>query len=106
MLTTLRSGSSSDCEKCASGWWYPSQEEAEYTAELVYAVAVWAAVWAVQVKGFAMRVPRMPAAKPSGPRLMWTRWPAETLRSEAMLPVALRLGLAGLRPQCAEHSWC
>ncbi|CAE7812806.1 unnamed protein product [Symbiodinium sp. CCMP2592] len=52
--------------------WFPSQEEAEYTAPLAFAIAVSASWWAARVGRAKLAVPRMPVPGCVGRREAWT----------------------------------
>ena len=80
---------------------YPSKEEAEYSAALVFTLAVSASHWAA-AQGYAvMRIPRLPAIECAGDRRGWIQWDPRTFREFAMGPTALSLGL---KPEGPEFS--
>eukprot|EP00434_Breviolum_minutum_P041643 symbB.v1.2.037046.t1/scaffold5326.1/size28399/1 len=80
---------------------YPSKEEAEYSAALVFTLAVSASHWAA-AQGYAvMRIPRLPAIECAGDRRGWIQWDPRTFREFAMQPTALSLGL---KPEGPEFS--
>ena len=69
---------------------YPSKEEAEYTAVLSFAIAVSASWWAVR-KGLAKL--SVPAFLPVGRREHWLDMDPRAMREWAMAPLAVTLGL-------------
>ena len=72
---------------------YASTEEAEYPAALVFTLAVACTFWAAS-QGYAIiRIPRLPPLQCSGDRRCWTAWEASTFRQDAMVPMAISLGL-------------
>ena len=72
---------------------YPSKEEAEYSAALVFTIVVAVSHWAVW-RGYAIpRISRLPAIECAGDRRAWTSWDCRTFREFAMAPTALALGL-------------
>ena len=71
---------------------YPSREEAEYSAALVFTIAAAVSHWAVN-QGFAVqKVTRLPAIECAGDRRAWLGWGPRTFREYAMGPTALQLG--------------
>ena len=75
---------------------YPSKEEAEYTAVLAFAIAVSASWWAVR-KGLAkLTVPRMPTFLAVGRREHWRDMDPRAMREWAMAPLAVTLVTLGL----------
>jgi len=80
---------------------YPSKEEAEYSAALVFTLAVAASHWAAE-RGFAIsRISRLPAIECAGDRRGWVFWDPRTFREFAMAPTALALGL---RPESDQFT--
>ena len=73
---------------------YPSHEEAEYTASLSFAIAVAASWWAVRMGKATMHIPRMPPLQCHGCREHWVELDPRCLREWAMAPLAISLGLA------------
>eukprot|EP00435_Cladocopium_sp_Y103_P033844 s1798_g8.t1 len=72
---------------------YPSSEEAEYLASLVFTIAVCLSHWAAN-RGFGVRrIPRFPPVECSGDRREWTQWDPETFREHSMVPMAVMIGL-------------
>ncbi|CAE7039628.1 unnamed protein product [Symbiodinium sp. CCMP2592] len=72
---------------------YPSKEEAEYTAPLSFSIAIAASWWAAR-KGFAvMRFHRLPPVERTGRCEHWLDIDPRALRSWAMAPLAISLGL-------------
>ena len=73
--------------------YWPSKEEAEYTAALAFYVAVSASWWAMR-RGYAkMRVPRLPQIESTGDKRPWLRVHPKAFREWAMIPTALGLGI-------------
>ena len=72
---------------------YPSKEEAEYTASLCFALAVSCSWWAVRTGRATLHVPRMPTFDTVGRRDTWLDIDSRALRSWAMSPLAIALGL-------------
>ncbi|CAE7396468.1 unnamed protein product [Symbiodinium sp. CCMP2592] len=77
--------------------WFPSQEEAEYTAPLAFAIAVSASWWAARVGRAKLAVPRMPVPGCVGRREAWTSFDPRALRAWVMAPLAISLGLTPRR---------
>ena len=50
---------------------YPSHEEAEYTANLVFHIVVAASVWACRVGKAVIKIPRMPPVTTVGDKISW-----------------------------------
>ena len=80
---------------------YPTKEEAEYTAPFVFAVAVSVSWWAVRVGRAKLAVPRMPTPCCVGRREEWPLMDPRSLRSWALAPLAISLGLG---PASAEEA--
>ena len=75
-------------------WTYPTEEEAEFTAELSFAIAAELSIWACNSGRATLKLPRCTiTAKESGDRCLHLRQPPESLRADAMAGVGLRLGL-------------
>ena len=72
---------------------YPSKEEAEYTAVLAFAIAVAASWWAVRTGLAVLHVPRMPTFLSVGRREHWLDMDPRAMREWAMAPLAVTLGL-------------
>ena len=72
---------------------YPSHEEAEYTAPLAFAIAVAASWWAGRTGRATLHVPRMPTTCCHGRREHWLSLDPRSMRSWAMAPLAITLGL-------------
>ena len=51
--------------------WYPSKEEAEYTACLAFAIATSVSLWAVRMGFGKMSIPRQPPVETAGRRVHW-----------------------------------
>lgn len=77
-------------------WFYPTAEEAEYTAWFAFQVAIAASMWAVRVGIAVLRVPKPLKVSETGSRLGWSQIPYQALRQDAMRPVAVSLGLQPL----------
>ena len=81
--------------------YYPSREESEYTAALVFTIAVSCSFWATQ-RGFAkLHISRLPVVECSGDRSSWLQLPADTFRARAMVSTAIQVGL--LPPQARQQ---
>ena len=78
---------------------YPSKEEAEYSAGLAFAIAVSLSWWAVRVGKAVLQVPRMPPMETVGRREHWLELHPQSMRSWAMAPLAILLGLEPPHPQ-------
>ena len=74
-------------------WKYPSTGEAEYTADLAFAIAVALSWWAVRTGRAKLHVPRAPVLQDAGNRSGWTDMPPQVMRSWVMVATAIRLGL-------------
>ena len=72
---------------------YPSHEEAEYTANLVFHIVVAASVWACRVGKAVIKIPRMPPVTTVGDKISWLQLDSRASREWAMIPMALSLGL-------------
>ena len=82
---------------------YPSKEEAEYTAPLCFAISVACSWWAVRTGRATLRVPRAPTFETVGRRDTWLAIDSRALRSWAMTPLAISLGLRPLDPhECSR----
>ena len=74
---------------------FHSQDEAEYTASLVFTIVVCASHWATQ-RGFAVpKLHRLPPMETTGDHAHWLQFSASALREDAMLPTAVFVGLTG-----------
>ena len=82
--------------------WYPSHEEAEYTACLVFHIAVAVSWWACRVGRPNLRVPRAPPIACVGDRTKWLRLDPRALREWMMLPMAVSIGLDVSRLLCIQ----
>lgn len=80
-------------QSAGGAWVYPSSGEAEYTADLAFAMAVALSWWAVRNGRAKRRVPRAPMAQEAGNRIGWTDMPPQVMRSWIMAATAIRLGL-------------
>ena len=80
----------------------PSHEEAEYTAELCFAIAVAASSWWARVGIARLRVPRAPSPSCSGRRDHWLDIDPRALREWAMTPLAIALGLIERVPKVVQ----
>ena len=72
---------------------YPSSGEAEYTADLAFAMAVALGWWTVRNGRAKLRVPRAPVAQEAGNRVGWADVPPQIMRGWVMAATAVRLGL-------------
>ena len=74
--------------------YFPSKEEAEYTAALAFYIAATMSAWAVR-RGFArLRVCRLPPVETTGDRRPWLAMDPRATREWAMAPMAATLGAA------------
>ena len=74
---------------------FPTRDEAEYTASLVFTIVVCASHWATQ-QGFAVpKLHRLPPMETTGDRAHWLQFSSSALREDAMLPTAVFVGLTG-----------
>ena len=80
-------------------WHYPSSGEAEYIADLAFAIAVALSWWAVRTGRAKLHVPRAPTVQDTGNRVGWTDMPPQVMRSWVVAATAVRLGL---RPPAAR----
>ena len=83
--------------------WFLSHEEAEYTAELAFCLAVGLSWWALRTGRATFKVPRAPTPVAVGSRVGWTSIEPAALRSWQMAAVGTRLGL---RPPDGEYPDC
>ena len=74
-------------------WKYPSTGEAEYAADLAFAIAVALSWWAIRTGRAKLQVPRAPVLQDAGNRSGWTDMPPQVMRSWVMAATAIRLGL-------------
>ena len=72
---------------------YPSSGEAEYTADLAFAIAVALSWWAVRTGRAKLNVPRAPIVQEAGNRVGWADMPPQVMRRWVMAATAVRLGL-------------
>ena len=72
---------------------YPSSGEAEYTADLAFAIAVALSWWAVRNGRAKLHVPHAPIVQEAGSRVGWADMPPQVTRSWVMAATAVRLGL-------------
>ena len=72
---------------------FATKEEAEYTAELAFAMAVALSMWAVRVGKASMRIPLLISPSAVGTRKNWAEADPQATRSKAMPVIAVRLGL-------------
>ena len=80
---------------------YPSHEEAEYSAALSFVIAVPVSWWAGRTGIARLRIPRMPKPESAGRRAHWLDYDPRCLRSWAITPMAISLGL---QPQDAAEA--
>ena len=76
-----------------------AKEEAEYSATLAFAIAVSVSWWAVRDGHARLHVPRMPPLEACGRRQHWLDIDPRAMRSWAMTPLAITLGLPPLHPE-------
>ena len=79
--------------------YYPSREESEYTAALVFTIAIACSFWAIHQGFTKLRVSRLPPVECSGDRVSWLQLPADTFRAKAMISTAIQSGLLPLHAQ-------
>ena len=72
---------------------YPSHEEAEYTANLTFHIVVAASVWVCRVGRAVIKIPRAPTVTTVGDKISWLQLDSRASREWAMIPMALSLGL-------------
>ena len=75
------------------GTWYPTKEEAEYTACLVFHVVRAATAWVCRVGRAKLKVPRAPPIQCVGDRKAWLQLDSRAMREWAMVPMAIAIGL-------------
>ena len=73
--------------------WSPCHEEAQITAALAFFIAVSASWWAARHGLAVVQVHRLPPVEITGRREHWLRIAPESLRSAAMAPLAISLGM-------------
>jgi len=73
--------------------WYPSKEEAEYTACLVFHIVYSVSAWACRVGKAKLAIPRRPPVECTGDRRDWLEIDPRAFRDWAMIPMALAVGL-------------
>ncbi len=73
--------------------WYPSKEEAEYTACLVFHIVYSVSAWACRVGRAKLAIPRRPPVECNGDRREWLQLDARALRGWATIPMAPDVGL-------------
>ncbi len=83
--------------------YYPSREESEYTAALVFTIAVACSFWAIHQGFTKLRVSRLPPVECSGDRASWLQLPPDTFREKAMISAAIQIGLL---PRHAQQRGC
>jgi len=94
-------------------WWYPGTDETEYTAVLVFRLAVAASSWAVRMGKAKLKIYKIPPASEEGDRKACLAWTSEALRHQAMGRVAFRVGMSpkitwgvdAPRKSCIEDIW-
>ena len=88
--------------------WSPCHEEAQITAPLAFFIAVSASWWAARHGLAVVQVHRLPPVEITGRREHWLRIAPESLRSAAMAPLAISLGMrpgpAPSRGPCPSES--
>ena len=73
--------------------WYPSKEEAEYTACLVFHIVHSVSAWACRVGKAKLAIPRKPPVECTGDRRDWVKIDPRAFRDWARIPMALAVGL-------------
>ena len=73
--------------------WYPSKEEAEYTACLAFHIVYSVSAWACRTGRAKLTIPRRPPVECTGSRKEWLQIDARAFRRWAMIPMALAIGL-------------
>ena len=71
-----------------------SHVEAEYTACLVFYIAVSVSWWAIRLGKARMKIYRLPHISSTGDRRGWERMDPRVVREFAMLPTALEIGIS------------
>ena len=84
-------------------WWYPSEQEAEYTPALAFSMAVSLSMAACRLGRAQLKIPRMPKVSAWGSRLGWELYNPDVLRSWLMPAQARAIGLDP--PECAPGDW-
>ena len=84
---------------------YPSSGEAEYTADLAFAIAVALSWWAVRTGRAKLNVPRAPIVQEAGNRVGWADMPPQVMRQWVMAATAVRLGLISHQPSNRESGF-
>ena len=83
--------------------WSPCHEEAQITAPLAFFIAVSASWWAARHGLAVVQVHRLPPVEITGRREHWLRIAPESLRSAAMAPLAISLGMRPGQLPAADH---
>jgi len=78
-------------------WFYPSSQEAEYTASLAFSLAVAFTMAACRLGKASMSIPRMPAREATGCRCGWSKFDSRALRQWLMVVQAKQIGLQPLQ---------
>jgi len=78
-------------------WFYPSSEEAEYTASLAFSLAVAFTMAACRLGKASLSMPRMPAREATGCRCGWSKFDPRALRQWLMVVQARQIGLQPLK---------
>jgi len=78
-------------------WFYPSSEEAEYTASLAFSLAVAFTMAACRLGKASLTIPRMPAREATGCRCGWSKFDQRALRQWLMVVQARQIGLQPLK---------
>ena len=79
--------------------YYPTKEEAAYTAGLAIRSALALSWWAVRVGKAKLKLPAVPRPQCTGDRTSWLQLPPSALREQALAARAIHLGL---RPDWPE----
>ena len=76
-------------QEVAGKVYWPSQEQAEYTAALAFHVAVSCSWWALRAGLAVLHIPRLPQVSADGGKRPWP----QAFRQWAMVPMSIALGL-------------
>ena len=84
-------------DKESGSWFYPSSEEAEYTAALAFSLAVAFTMAACRLGKATLTIPRMPVREATGCRCGWSKFDQRALRQWLMVVQARQIGLQPLK---------
>ena len=85
------------------GWFYPSADEAEYTADLAFAIATAMSWWAIRRKGFKLHVPRGIKPEASGNRCGWGAIPKRPVSCPCVMQQQLRKAIQKRPVSCPKR---